>query len=90
MKFVKIANVLLEDTRQFNTTPLLYVRSSQGVVPADEDSWMLQGPGAFDFTTFFNALSIGKYDEYTSAKAYRLHLELKGAAARVKLTCRSV
>ena len=51
---------------------------------------MLQGPGAFDFTTFFNALSIGKYDEYTSAKAYRLHLELKGAAARVKLTCRSV
>ena len=87
MKFVKIANVLLEDTRQFNTTPLLYVRSSQGVVPADEDSWMLQGPGAFDFTTFFNALSIGKYDEYTSAKAYRLHLELKGAAARVKLTC---
>ena len=86
MQLVKIANVLLEDTRLFHMSPLLYIRSSCGVCPADE-GWMLQGPGHFDFTTFFNALTVCKYDEYTVSTGYRLHLELKGATARVTQTC---
>lgn len=86
MQLVKIANILLEDTRQFHMSPLLYIRSSCGVCPADE-GWLLQGPGHFDFTTFFNALTVYKYDEYTVSKGYRLHLELKGATARVTQTC---
>ncbi|NMF26646.1 glycosyltransferase family 2 protein [Olsenella umbonata] len=84
----KIANVLLEDTRQFRATPLLYVRSDGAVVPC-ADGWKMQGTGgtgAFDFTTFFNGLSVMKYNRYTSAKGYRLHLHLKGASCTIKIT----
>lgn len=87
MKDVKIANVLLENTRQFNAAPLLYVRSAQGVQEGADDVWTLNGPGSFDFTTFFNALSVQKYDRYMVAQAYRLHLEVKGAACKVMQTC---
>lgn len=84
----KIANVLLEDTRQFRATPLLYVRSDGAVVPC-ADGWKMHGTGgigAFDFTTFFNGLSVMKYNRYTSAKGYRLHLHLKGASCTIKIT----
>jgi hypothetical protein len=77
MKQVKIANVLLEDTRQFFMVPQLYVRSN-APVSGKGDSWLLDGPGTFDFTTFFNALSVQKYDRYTAASSYTLHLELNG------------
>ena len=39
-----------------------------------------------DFTTFFNALSVGKWLEYTVAERFWLHLELRGAACSVALT----
>ncbi|MGI6754961.1 MAG: glycosyltransferase [Atopobiaceae bacterium] len=86
MQQVRIANILLEESRQYRTSPLLYVRSSSAVVKS-ENGWKLSGASTFDFTTFFNALSVSKYDEYTSAKSYQLHLELKGAAARITQTC---
>ena len=81
----KIANVLVEDTRQFRTSPLLYVRTAGDVEP-NGVGWKLQGGGLYDFTTFFNALSVKKYDRYTSATGYRLHLCLKGAACKIVLT----
>lgn len=77
MKQVKIANVLLEGTRQFFMVPQLYVRAD-APVREKGDSWLLDGPGTFDFTTFFNALSVQKYDRYTTATSYTLHLELNG------------
>lgn len=85
MTTVKIANILLEDTRQFRTSPLLYVRTAGRVEPA-ADCWELTGPACFDFTTFFNALSVSKYDLYTASKGYKLHLELKGAASTITIT----
>lgn len=87
MSRVKIANILLEDTRQFHSAPLLYLRSSCGVAEAEDGGWVLRGPGTFDFTTFFNGLSVSKYDTYTTAEQYYLHLELKGAACTVTQTC---
>ena len=85
MKNVKIANVLLEDSRQFRTCPPLYIRTTGQVEPAVE-GWQLTGPANFDFTTFFNALSVSKYDQYTVAKGYKLHIELKGDIAEIVLT----
>jgi GT2 family glycosyltransferase len=81
----KIANVLLENTRQYRAAPLLYVRSIEAVEPSP-DGWRLHGVGLFDFTTFFNALSVLKYNRYTSARGYKLHLLLKGAGCTVKMT----
>lgn len=86
MQKVRIANVLLEETRQYRTAPALYLRTTCAAEEAEE-GWRLSGPGTFDFTTFFNGLSVIKYDRYTTARSYHLHLELKGAATRVTQTC---
>lgn len=84
MEDFRIANVLLDESRQFHTTPLLYYRSSRAIFPSStEGTWRLVGPGSFDFTTFFNALSINKWREYTVAEGFTLHLELRGAACTI-------
>lgn len=57
--------------------------SSNAPVTCDDPAkgeWVLQGPGTFDFTTFFNALPTSKWMRYTCAREFFLHLELKGAA----------
>lgn len=87
MRDFKIANVLLDDSRQFVNSPMLFFRSSRGIYPGSEkDSWKLAGPGIFDFTTFFNALSINKWREYTVAQGFALHVELRGAGCAVTQT----
>ena len=86
MQQFKLANILLEDTRQYHEAPCLYVRSSSFVIPVPgSDAWSI-GPGAADFTTFFNALSVAKWREYTVCESFGLHLELRGAACAVELT----
>lgn len=87
MKSFKIANILLDGSRQFFSAPALYYRSGKAVVATDEAGvWRLAGPGSFDFTTFFNALSVNKWNEYTVATGYSLHLELRGASCSVTQT----
>ena len=80
MQHVKLANILLEESSQFYLEPQMYVRADAPLLPAGEGVWELKGPGKFDFTTFFNGLSVLKWNRYTTAEAYHLHLELKGAA----------
>lgn len=76
MSAFKLANVVVRDTRQFNTAPQLFYRSSATLVPGDDGIGTLVGPGTFDFTTFFNALSTVKWQRYTVAEGFRLHLDL--------------
>lgn len=85
MQSFKIANILLDDSRQFHSTPLLYYRSARGIFPSarDNNAWKLDGPGSFDFTTFFNALSVNKWKAYTVAESFSLHLELRGSACTI-------
>ena len=42
--------------------------------------------GTFDFSTYFNSLSVMKLRKYTRATSFMLHLELKGAACEVQQT----
>lgn len=60
----------------------MYCSSDAPVACGDsaEGKWSLQGPGTFDFTTFFNALPTSKWMRYTNAREFFLHLELKGGA----------
>ena len=88
LKQVKIANILLESTAQFFAVPQLYVHADAQLAE-QKNSWLLDGLGTFDFTTFFNGLSVIKYDAYTSAVGYTLHLELKGRAS-VWQTCAGI
>ena len=84
MPLMKFANVLLEHNARAINYPSLYCRSTEPVVYLpDSDDWELHGEGEYDFSTYFNALSISKLNTYTDAKKYYLHLELKGALCEV-------
>lgn len=76
----KLMNILLETTPQFYQAPGLYCASNNAILRDEHGDWVLLGPGTFDFTTFFNAVSVQKWRRYTVAHAFHLHLELKGAA----------
>ena len=79
MPLHKIMNVLWENTRQFNIAPRIYLRTEGRATPQDDGTLLLQGDTSYDFTTFFNALSVEKWHRYTVAKSFALHLELRGA-----------
>lgn len=80
---MKLASVLLDESEQFYHAPAMYVRADASVQPCGDGAWKLYGPGEFDFTTFFNGLSVMKWSKYTVAQTYFLHLELKGASCRI-------
>ncbi len=78
----KLANILLENNEQFLSEPQLLCRPTAPFHTSrhDPSAWVFEGPGRFDFTTFFNALSVRKWREYTIAKRFFLHLEYKGGS----------
>lgn len=84
----KLANVLLENNEQFLSEPQLLCRPTAPFHTSRHEAgaWVFEGPGQFDFTTFFNALSVRKWREYTVAKRFFLHLEYKGGAFSVAVS----
>jgi galactofuranosylgalactofuranosylrhamnosyl-N-acetylglucosaminyl-diphospho-decaprenol beta-1,5/1,6-galactofuranosyltransferase len=87
MARMKFANVLLESNPRAISYPDLYCKSGQPVLFDDEKSeWLLYRAGRFDFTTYFNSLSVMKLKQYTRAQSFTLHVELKGAACTVEQT----
>lgn len=78
---IKFANIVLEHNERSVGYPGLYCRADQPFVYEKEaGAWRLYDKGRFDFTTYFNALSVMKLRRYTSATKFFLHLEVKGAA----------
>ena len=64
-----------------SSSPAMLCRTSGQWDPASEDGiWRLLSAERYDFTTFFNALSVKKLLEYTCAERFFLHLEVRGAA----------
>lgn len=87
MSTMKFANVVLETNPRSLKYPSLYCSADQPVVFDKETSeWVLYGAGEYDFSTYFNSLSVAKLKEYTIAKGFSLHLELKGASCVVEQT----
>lgn len=82
----KLANILLDDAAQFLQQPTLLHRSTSAVTRAEGDAWLLGPRGTHDFTTFFNALSVSRWREYTIARNFHLHLEVRGGAFTLSLT----
>lgn len=80
MKQFKLANILFENTTQFFRAPMLYCFAQAALIPEADNACTLMGPGQYDFTTFFNGLSVMKWQRYTVATEFYLHLEIRGAA----------
>lgn len=87
MSTMKFANVLFEQNPRSLKYPAMYCEANQ---PVDYDAETRVGglcdKGSYDFTTYFNSLSVAKLKKYTIAKGFVLHLELKGASCRVTQT----
>lgn len=82
---VKFANIVLENTDRAVRNPAMFCRSSAPVAfDSAEGEWLLYSRGFYDFTTYFNALSVGKLKKYASAKSFSLHIELKGSKCIVR------
>lgn len=79
MSDVKFANIIFERNERSSEYPTIYVRST-GTVCSGLAGSISFGAGKHDFTTYFNSLSVGKLEQYTIAKRYKLHLEIRGAA----------
>lgn len=81
MAELRFANILFENNPRALSYPGMYCKSTQ---PYFQDlktgEWQLYGAGTYDFSTYFNSLSVMKLRRYTIAKSFRLHLETKGAA----------
>ena len=87
MPSMKFADILLENNPRSVTYPGMYCRSDQPVIQDPmSGEWKLSNAGTFDFTTYFNSLSVEKLLRYTKATGFTLHLELKGAACTVTET----
>ncbi|MFC2735302.1 MAG: glycosyltransferase family 2 protein, partial [Parascardovia denticolens] len=87
MPSMKFADILLENNPRSVTYPGMYCRSDQPVIQDSmSGEWKLSNAGTFDFTTYFNSLSVEKLLRYTKATGFALHLELKGAACTVTET----
>lgn len=76
---VKIANVTIEQSNEYMEQPSLWVRGTKVVEPDGTGTgFTLKAGGTYDFTTFFNALSEHKWNEYTTATGYSLHGSIDG------------
>ncbi|MDO4798463.1 MAG: glycosyltransferase [Coriobacteriales bacterium] len=85
----KLANVLLEHNERFFQYPELYYRSSNAIVEDKKEHASLLLPNTtFDFSTYFNALSNGKWRKYTVVDNVHFRLEIKGRAVVTFLSLR--
>lgn len=85
MASMKFANILLETNPRSVAYPGMYCRADQPLVFDDEaQAWAMSHAGLFDFNTYFNSLSVMKLRKYTKATGFALHLELRGAACKVR------
>ena len=81
MSSLRFANVLLETNPRSVCYPSMYCKSETPVLyDKSTEEWVMYGAGVYDYSTYFNSLSVMKLKRYTSMTSDTLHLELKGAA----------
>lgn len=70
-------NDLSDNTQNCNN---LYYLSNKVIVPEKDGSFLLTEKGEYDFTTYFNSLSVHKLKLYSRAVSFQLHIEVIGTA----------
>lgn len=87
MKY-KIANILFGGSTAFSNYPALCYRTVEGQAFPDGEYSVLSisGNSNIDFTTYFNALSVMKWQQYTSATRFGLRFDYKGGGLCVSQT----
>lgn len=83
MKRFKLASVLFEVDDFLRDHPDIVYRAKQPTSYAP-NTGVFTFTGKVDFCTYFNAISVGKWRQYTDILTVRLHLELAGDACRIE------
>jgi hypothetical protein len=73
----KIQNLMFPDCEWKDEHWWMMYRGEKMEYAADEKSWLLNNKEIECFT-YFNSLSVKKWDLYTNARSYNLHLQVKG------------
>lgn len=90
---MKFADIVLDAGACATMYPAMTCRSTRLVERDRRDNdggsavWRLVAGGDFDFTTYFNALSVVKLRGLTSATGAVLHLQVKGGAFDIEQMC---
>ena len=80
---IRFANIIFENRLQEDRHSRLFYRGS-GQAWKEGKTYFLSPNSFFDFTTYFNSLSVGKLRLYTSASSFSLHLELRGGRCEIQ------
>ena len=81
-----LCNLVFDDDGFLSEYPDIIMRPRAGSAAYDASKGLLELDGDVDFTTYLNALSIGKWRTYASVDGVYLHLETCGAAFDVYQT----
>ena len=80
---MKFADIVFENPLQEERHSRLFYRTS-GEIWQEGESHFLSPNSHFDFTTYFNSLSIRKLRLYTSVSGISLHLKLRGGSCEIR------
>lgn len=77
-KILRIQNILMSTNNTPEVTRNMYYRSNADIWELENGTYRLADGVYYDFFTYFNALSYGKWSKFTSAKQLFLVLEIQG------------
>ena len=75
---MRIQNILMSTNNTPEVTRNMYYRSNADIWELENGTYRLADGVYYDFFTYFNALSYGKWSKFTSAKQLFLVLEIQG------------
>ena len=78
-----LANLILDDECFLAEHPGVLLRAKQDEACFEPAREGLVIKGDVDFTTYLNALSVGKWQQYTGCNVFCLRLELRGAGCKL-------
>lgn len=81
----KLFDITIEDNKQYAQQPSMWCKGD-ATPKLSHGNIVLPKKGTYDFTTFFNALSYGKYLDYTIADNFHLHIEASGEIESISWT----
>ena len=87
MPKLRFANIVLNDV-SYNPQSCnsLYYLSNKTIIQQKDKSLILVEEGDYDFTTYFNSLSVHKLSTYSRAIGFYLHVEIAGAESEIERT----
>lgn len=87
MPKLRFSNIVLNDV-SYNPQSCnsLYYLSNKTIVKQNDGCLLLVEEGRYDFTTYFNSLSVYKLSMYSRATRFYLHIEIVGAGGEIERT----